>query len=438
MTAGQRPASPAAGRALLHDERGSLVLALLVAILAMSLGALALASARMAERSVRRDMSYATVVQVADAGVQHALSRVNQNQPLSDQSTPVPVGDASFTYTVTPLAGTAAAGYEVRSTGLASDGERRVVVARLEQETRLPYALFTNLSIGFNGANLVDSYSSEAVCVVLPACAWASPYSGAGLVASNNSVAYPGNATSDGTVLFNWEADPVPGRCSKQTSPVQNRTCAQLGLPVQTKDERLDLTTPEELAFITSMEATCDLRHPTGWPDWRATTDTAVSTPRVLRPPANLDHDFRCVNNLTFDADTILAPLGPSLNIRPVVMVVRGNIVLDRGAGNGPTVNCLGTCQQQTSVQFPRHLQIYSARPINITLAPQTKVAAVIYAPRASCQPGNPPAANVEFFGAVVCDNIGQVGGWELHYDRALAGIGTGRFVVTQWREELP
>jgi len=417
-----------AGRARLDDERGSLLLALLVAILAMTMAVGALASARVADRAVRRDVSYATVVQAADAGVQHALSRLNQQQVLASQVTPVPIGDHEFTYAVTPVVTSSGSlAYEVQATGTAPDGEQRVVVARLEQESRLPYALFTNLSIDFRGANLVDSYSSVAVCNSLPGCAWDAPYDGLGMVGSNNSVLYPGNADADKTILFDYDANPDPLRCRENRDPCDP--------PADTEDDRLDLTTADQLAFIDDMTADCDARVVEGWHDW--TSSDSPASPAVLTPPATPLYDFLCVDDLVFDEDTVLAPIGGSLDARPVVMVVRGAISIGDPANNsaGAEINCTGTCQQDTSVQYPRRLQIYSATAGTVTINPQTGFAGVVYAPRRTCQTG--ASANVEYFGALVCDGISQVGGWELHYDRALAGIGTGRYVVGEWREEL-
>lgn len=439
-----RRSRPAPGRHRLRpsDEGGSLVLALLITLVTTTVGIMVLTSTVMTQRASRLGVDYTTVVEGADGGVQHAIAQLNGAGVVAPPATPLILGDSSVTYTATlvPNPGRPTT-YEIVSTATNTrTGGQRRVVARVEEEPRFPFALFSDEPVEFLGNNTVDSYSSGVLCTVYPACAWASPYNGAGLTATNTELEFEGNATADGTVLYDWAANPGAGRCEKTGTgfdPCGNQ---------QLKNERLDLLTTAETQFLQEMEAYCDTPNPDGssrWVDYRSSVAGLNQTPVVLMPSATGPH--HCFGNLYFDIETVLAPLVLPLDVKPVIIVVKtgGDIVV---GGNGPSlrVNCELPCDRLTSAPRAQHLQIYSLTTDPVTVEPQSRIAAAMYLPAAPCQgptpPGGgggaPPAAGVHIFGSIICKQVTEVGGWSLHYDLALGGIGNGRYLVREWREE--
>lgn len=404
-----------------------MVLALLVSMLALAIGGVLFTSIAVSQRTSRQGRDFTTALETADAGVQHALAQLNGGTAPTPPATPLEVGDATVTYTAVPSVGASGAdAWEITATATSLlTGEQRRVVSRVEEEPRFPFAMFTDDSLSFIGGNVLNSYSSGVLCTPLPSCAWSSPYSGAGIPATNSSLSFNGNATADGTTLYDWAANPSGTRCTQSGGGTTPNPCATITY----KNERLDLTTANEIEFVEDMEDACTARYGATWPDWTAGQGAAV--PRVLTPDLQT---VSCYHNLIFDVDTILAPLTQSLDIQPVIAVIqRGGSVIVEG---GINVNCLAPCSSATSVPAAPHLQIYTLATGNVfTMKQHANFAGVVYAPLGGCG-GDTSNAQADIYGALVCDRASSVGGWQLHYDRALAGVGNGRFLVREWREE--
>lgn len=430
----QRPAKPASRHSLrLRDEGGSLVLALLITLVTTTVGVMVLTSTIMTQRASRLGVDYTTVVEGADGGVQHAIAQLNGTGTITPPATPLILGDSSVTYTATlvPNPGRPTT-YEIVSTATSTrTGGQRRVVARVEEEPRFPFALFSDMPVEFLGGNTVDSYSSGVLCTVYPACAWATPYNGAGLTATNTDFDFSGNATADGTVLYDWAANPGPARCEKigtGFNPCSNQ---------QLKNERLDLLTTAETQFLRDMEAQCDAD---GWiPEYRSSVASPGQVPVILTPSST--GPYHCFEKVVFDVETVLAPLVLPLDVKPVIIVVKSGGTISVGLQGSPNirVNCELPCDPITSAPRAPHLQIYSLTTDELVILPQNRIAAALYMPAATCQgpvTGGGPAAGVHIYGSLICKQASQVGGWNLHYDLALGGIGNGRFLVREWREE--
>lgn len=442
MTDPRRP--PLDARPRPNGEGGSIVLALLVSMLALSVGGLLFVSIEMSERNTRQGRDYTTTVESADAGVQHAVAALNNGQTPAASVGPIEVGDATVTYTTTAVAGpNGGTAYEINALATsAQTGEQRRVVAVVEEEPRFPFAVFADQSIDFNGGNEIDSYTSGVVCTVLPLCAWSAPYAGDGIAATNEELTFQGNSTADGVTLYDWQADPDPTRCEQVSG---GNAAPNPCLNTTYKSERLDLAAASEIQFLEAMEDYCETVHGPGnqWPDWKASD--LLSVPAVLQAQV----PYRCVHNLEFDIDTVLAPVGTCslppgqscLDIQPVIVVVQrknGSTVLSDGVvtvDNNVEVNCLAPCTEDVSVPDAPHLQIYTlGTGNNFVMRPQSSFAGAVYAPLAEC--GRSGSGQATIFGSVICRQIINVGGWEVHYDVALAGIGNGRYLVREWREE--
>lgn len=419
-----------------------MVLALLVSMLALSIGGILFASITLSEQNSRQGRDYTTTVETADAGIQHAIAALNNGQTPVSPSGPIDVGDASVTYTSTQTVGpNGGNAYEINALATSDlTGEQRRVVAVVEEEPRFPFAVFSDQTIDFQGSNVIDSYTSGVLCTVLPMCAWSAPYSGNGIAATNNDLIFNGSSTTaDGVTFYNWAADPDPERCTHNSGDEEDPPCGAQSV----KNERLDLTTSNEIQFLEFMEAQCETDQGPG--TWQDLFSSTLSVPGVLTPSV----PYLCVHNFTFDVDTVLAPLetcnlppGQScLDIQPVIIVVQrgdGGAVFDGVVTieQGVEVNCLSPCTADVSIPNAPHLQIFSlaTRDGLFNALSQSAFAGAVYAPLAGC--GGNGGAQVDIFGSVICHRIRNVGGWRLHYDDALAGIGNGRYLVREWREE--
>ena len=158
-----------------------------------------------------------------------------------------------------------------------------------------------------------------------------------------------------------------------------------------------------------------------------STTSPAVLSPTTLTPPnvPAANYGFYCYDSMIFDKDTVLAD--PAT---PVVIYVRNSVQVL----GGKLVNCPSPCTRPNVIPKSPSLQIYlSGGDVNIRQ--QSGFGGILYAPRANCA-SSQSNAGVNFFGALVCDNILNQGGWNLHFDDALSTEGSGTFTVTGWREE--
>src|SRR5206468_4829199 len=76
------------------------------------------------------------------------------------------------------------------------------------------------------------------------------------------------------------------------------------------------------------------------------------------------------------------------------------------------------------------NLQIYSLGSL-VDMSNHTNIGGALYAPLATCNGG----AQAAIYGSIVCRSISAVGGWQFHYDDALAGLGAGDFRLRHYRE---
>jgi hypothetical protein len=121
-----------------------------------------------------------------------------------------------------------------------------------------------------------------------------------------------------------------------------------------------------------------------------------------------------CASSLNFDADTTITG--------PTVVFVSGAIT----AAHHMNINYTNGL-----APVPANLQIYSLGPV-VDVSNHTNIGAAIYAPLAACAGG----AQVNIYGSLVCRSISNVGGWQFHYDDALALLGAGDFRLRHYREQ--
>ncbi len=384
----------------LHDDRGSLPLAMLAAIIVTGLVVVMVSATLTGTRATRFDRSYTTVIQAADAGIQEASHRIARGSldPASPTDSGA-IGNATYTWTATNVSPVE---WRVTSTGTMADGTDRTVEATVKDEPRFFLAAFADRGLTFAGGNGADSYNSSA---------W---YTGNGIVGGNEDIRLNGASTTvDGVALYNWDAYPDLNRCQHtggsgcddvRNTPEAIAPSARIGPRMEVGDQL-------DTAFIDEQLAACG----TPLSSWTASVDGAI-----LGPPYTAE--VFCVQDLIIDIDTTV--------IAPVRIYVAGNVSIS----NGRSVNCLVGCTAGASAPDPSDLQIYSSGG-GVEIGNHAKIAAAIYAPESDCK-GNPSSAQAEIFGSLICGTISNQGGWQFHFNDELLSHGKGQFAVQDWREE--
>jgi hypothetical protein len=465
-------------------EQGSIPLALLTLIMISALIMVLINNVISSQRQVVFDRDFAEALPVADAGVEVAQYLLNSDD--GQFTTPsgtfnrfdFPVGQTTIpetrelngqttTWTITRLS-------EVRweaESFAEINGTTRRVVGVIEEEPSLTMAAFTERLLRFAGANAADSYTSQQV--VAPAPTWCT---GNGIVGSNDELDFEGgsgsgshctrpsgvgqNRTVDRVDLYGWDDNPGvvtttvrPGgdRCAKNQNHANCRDMSgAVGVFPAPRlfDERLDLATDDEIAFISEAIDACKTAGPLA--SYRTSVNGAVLNPAPNATQAALVGDMRlagghyCYESLNFDANTRLAPSASIDN--PVIIFVEKDVII-RGQGGGPgaaaNVGCKQTgCGTGTWADPPAIRPEAGALRIFVLDGPigvgnQANFAGIMYGPRAQCG-GSGSNAQADIYGSIICDVITNAGGWSFHFDDALLGIGSGEFVISEWREELP
>lgn len=382
-------------------QDGSMLLAMLGSIMAMSIITTVALAMMSSANTTRHNQNYTLAIQAADAGIQDALFRANNGQDVLNGTGTV--GD-NGTYSWT--AAETSTGWVVTSQGV-ERAVTRTVEVELTKAPRFFLAAFGDRGIELKGSNGADSYNSQT----------GATSTGNGNLGSNDDINMNGNSTTvDNVTLYNHDA--ADNSCTNNGGS----GCQHISIV----GSKLDLASDENMAFITDQLAACTAAYGT-LPSWRAST---AATPGVL--PYNNGTPY-CFETLTFDVDTVLSGADST---HPVVIYVAGAISME----NGVTVNCSGCTASSTP--DAQTLQIYSAGSTDtqsFSIGNHSTIAAAIYAPRASCL-GNPSAAQADIFGALVCGAIGRItsgnqGGWSFHFDDNLKNIGTGGYQVVRYDE---
>src|SRR3954447_8080875 len=362
-------------------ERGSMLLALLLATLTLALGAVLLATTLGQAKKVRHDQGFTQVLPAADAGIQRGLFMLNNGGPATvPTATPTPIAQGAQTadWFATPQTNTKAPlSYLLSSTSRVT---RRTVVAEAYQSKRFAMGAFADKSFIMRGGNNSNSYDSGAGSTAT---------TGHGRVGSNGSVRLDGNATADGVDLYDWTNNPNPSRC----------TGGPCSSGYDTYPNKYDISSPASYAFITAQLAACTT----------ATAFQTSSTAGHMLPAGTW-----CASSLNFDADTTVTG--------PTAVFVSGNVTMS------PHVNVNYT---SGVAAISANLQIYTLGS-SVDISNHNNVGAAIYAPLATCSGG----AQDNIYGAMICSTISSVGGWQFHYDEALGNLGAGDFRLRHYREQ--
>lgn len=432
------------------EENGSLVLALLAAVIIGGLITVVFATTVTGQRNVRFDRSFSNAIHAADAGVNAALTHVNTLEAGGQQAVGAAASGSDtldgydFDWTATKTTRTK---WEVRATGESPDGTVRVLEASLQTNPLFAYSAFAKTQADLSGNNTSDSYD-----YTIP-----DADTGEGVIGTNGTIRIGNSSTAsqvDGIELHDFHDDPDdPSDDDQDSIPARVDICANAECqPFHVLEEnggKIRGLFPKPLVFDdwwieASFEQKQERRpgdskpYPTGTPCTDMDTDadgpgwtiTATATGTMIEP------GIYCTSSLT-----ITGPTDGKVDIRTnangpadpdeVVIYTQGPI----NVAGQLRINCNSPDLPNCPTPVASNLQIYSIGP-DVTIGQQTDFAALIYAPRANCTSPQSNAA-VDIYGALVCQSLGNVGGWAFHFDESSREITTSEFAVTTWREEV-
>jgi hypothetical protein len=446
-----------------RGEDGSIVMALLAAIVTAGLVTVIVAATITGQRSVRFDQEFTSAVHVAEAGIEEVVYKLNTRliggSDDHDDDDPVivtgtgTIDDNSYEWTATQISN-----HEWRVVSSRTDDTvNRTIEAIVGDQPVFNLAAFSDLLLSFAGTNLADSYDSR-----FPSdpSAWCT---GKGRVGSNDELEFKGSGagqavctydrdkqTVDGVDLYDWDDDdPQPGRCNHNGGT----NCYEGNDPnkewyLDTHANRVEFD--GHVDWMEEVLALCgnDLQpvEADGHFGGVIPPASAASTnPKAVQDPnPETNRYVYCAESLEFDVHTKLhADASPD---NPVVFVVAEWVNADRKQGNRLRVNCDACTANSFNPTNPRvypeagALQIYTPAgdevgdpgdPV-VRVSQQSRFAAAVVAPNGTCGGG----AGVHMFGSLMCRELVNVGGWLFHYDEALAdAIRTGEYRVTRWAE---
>lgn len=417
-------------RRFIASDRGSIPAVLLTSIIIGGLIVVLVAVVLVNQRTTRFDRSFTTVLQESDEYAQQAAHHIIRGDWDSSRSDPVgktyqiagattcpPVADDDICMTATK---TTSQRWEIeaeaaeRTTGT-EVATRRVSIDVVDRP-RFFLAAFADTSAQLRGSNAASSYGNGVVD------------SGNGIIGSNGDITLNGAVTDvDGVQLYNWAAYDSFNRCTHsggtdcddvKRTPTAKKPSARI-------DERLVAGgTRLSMGFVDAKIAQCEAAAGVaGLPSYTSSVNGSVLSASSF--PSG------CVENLTFDTNVTISPASG-----PIEVYVSGLF----STANQKQINCSPTpttpvtqCTQASDPDSTR-LQIFSSGG-DVVLGNQGNIAAGIYAPRSTCR-GNPSNAQSGIFGSMICATISNQGGWEFNYDDKLETIGSGVFVMDDYREE--
>lgn len=386
------------------SETGSILLALLATLVIGGVVSALFVTVLSSQKNVRRDTSYQDAVQVADAGIQQALTVLAELPP---GATPDPslmsgtLAGGAFSWTATS---TGFATWDVRAQG--TSGEvTRVLEGSVGRQALFPLAAFSDeqLTVNGGGGGGAVSYDEFGTCN-------SSTTDCDGNVGSNTGVDINGSWYLDNIELYKGA---VPGGTGVLNGEVRNL------------NYNPPLPNLAQAAFDTG-----------GACDGRPITTYTGSTDLVRG-------EIYCFNDVTFPRGNtnLVNNSDPAKNTEPVIIYVSaaGDVTLTgSGGGNPPANTCDGgsnACVNLDALPIPNSMDllIFMAGGRFDTGNNHNQIAAGIWAPESSCT----GSAKFRMYGSLVCNDLTGRGGWEFNYDERLAEVFGDDFALESLREEV-
>jgi hypothetical protein len=380
-----------------RDADGSMMLALLATFIIGALVVTLVSTTITGQRKVRHDRDFQLAINGADAGVNQALTTITQLPPgdpttmlsSADRSTGAvtQVGDVGFDWSAEK---DTIISWRIRAEGKRNDVERHVEALAVRDATFF-LAAFADIGFGMKGGNEVRSYSAT------------STDTGNGAVGSNGEIYSIGAGSSwvDLIMLMGSGASCDGNVCEER--------------PIVGFSQAFDL---EAIAdnIRQAMEEHCG----GGFSAYDASTG-----------PTLVGGNTYCFTDVAVPKQGGI-PLASHSKDKPVVILMTGNF----STGNQASVNCPpGGCSMSNHPDASS-LQIYSTGQA-VRIGNHTEFAGAIAAPYAACE-GNPSVAQANIYGAIICNDLSNQGGWDFYFDDRLLNLGNGQYDVVEWREEHP
>jgi hypothetical protein len=372
-----------------NREGGSMVVALLASIVVGGLAVALVGTTMTGQKKVQHDRDFQLAVNGAEAGVNDAITRITT---LGDDITTVSLdgdgvlSDSEIAYSWDAVKDTIIS-WRVTGTG-ERNGTSRTIEALAVRDAIFFMAAFADIGIALKGGNIVQSYSATQVDT------------GNGAVGSNGEIYSIGAGSSavDLIMLMGSGASCDGNVCDEAEI---------LGF-----NSAFDL---EKIAdsIREAME---------GCNDTFSAYDAA--TGHVLE-----GGNTYCFSDVKVGSQGQL-PLQNHSRENPVRILMTGTFQ----TGNQAKVNCGSGCSV-TNFPDASALQIYSTGPA-VRLGNQSQLSGAIAAPYATCE-GNPSVAQADIYGAIICNDMRNQGGWNFYFDDRLLDLGSGQYEIQEWREEV-
>jgi hypothetical protein len=378
-------------------EEGSLVLALLASMIIGGLVVTLVATTVTGQHKVRHDRDFQLAINGADAGVNQALTVISHLGPdvttteLQSDDLPIEatttVGDVDYTWTATK---DTIISWRIRAVG-ERNGVERTVEALAMRDPIFFMAAFADIGFRMKGGNEVRSYSATAVDT------------GNGAVGSNGKIESIGAGSSYADLIMLMGSG----------ASCEGNVCTDT--PIVGFSKAFDL---EGIAdgIRESMEDHCD------------GTFTAYNAAHGAPLQGGTTYCFSSLSVPTHGG----IPLENHSGENPVVILMTG----DFSTGNQSSVNCPESGCSVSTAPDARSLQIYSLGS-KVAIGNQSELSGAIAAPYAACV-GNPSLAQADIYGAIICNDLSNQGGWDFYFDDRLLNLGNGEYDIVEWREEGP
>ena len=376
-------------------EDGSLVVALLASIVIGGLVITLVATTTTGQSKVRNNRDFQLAINGAEAGVNQALTVISQlpyaSETVQLSSADLPadatttVGDVDFEWVANK---DTIISWRIQAVG-SRNGVDRHVEALAMRDPIFFMAAFADIGFGMKGGNEVRSYSATKGLVD----------TGLGAVGSNGEVKSIGAGSSHADLIMLMG----PG------ASCDGNVCTDT--PIVGFNDAFDLE-----AIATDIKDAMD-----------DVCDSATMASYDANYPLVGGQTY-CFTNVTIPSAGL--PLQDNTSDAPVVILMTGEFQ----TGNGSSINCPALGCDVTNYPDARTLQIYSLGP-KIALGNQTEIVGAIAAPYASCV-GNPSAAQADIYGALICNDLSNQGGWNFYFDDRLLNLGSGEYDIIEWREE--
>lgn len=424
---------------LRDDERGSLIIVLMVVITSSVLIGALLDEVVVATKGSRRAGDAANALQLADAGVNDATQSITNIATTSFTRTGT-IGDGSYTYTATRDPNVKSI-WHIDSIGTDGTGVKRRIQADASGISEFTSPLYVNNLLTNVAGSTLDSYTSGLNNTT--GCTRHGVIS----VADGNNMSFTGsgggNANCTGRIPITTWTNSMDGCVVYGGTNLPSTGAARCPSPPYT------YRSDEAFPLIKVYAPTSGVTYPSSNAPGSSFTCNAASGSNSLKAGAIYYYTtFTLHDGCRIDPSTL-----PSTS--PVTIYAK-NLVIGKSNGSGSShavINApsTSTCPVSTSgwtytdvgnnpshyycSGWPEKVQIFIPSGIGGTIntyGNNTKFWGLVNAPDATMSINDP---QFEMWGAMVLGSLSASSQFSWHYDDALAQVTVGGYQVSNWRE---